>query len=189
MLESTQFYDHHAIYVVTSPLRLKLLFMGRKLQGIRCLPLPGLKQKIASATSAIKSVFGQEDTRPDPAEKLERLRDRMIKVRELFHDKDSTEFVIVTIPTVMAISESSRLRASLKKENVPVKRLIVNQVLPPSASDCKFCAMKRKDQMRALDMIQNDPELSGLSLIQAPLVDVEIRGVPALQFLGDIVWK
>ncbi|CAL5404539.1 unnamed protein product [Camellia sinensis] len=148
-----------------------------------------LKQKIASATSAIKSVFGQEDTRPDPAEKLERLRDRMIKVRELFHDKDSTEFVIVTIPTVMAISESSRLRASLKKENVPVKRLIVNQVLPPSASDCKFCAMKRKDQMRALDMIQNDPELSGLSLIQAPLVDVEIRGVPALQFLGDIVWK
>ncbi|KAI8008732.1 ATPase ARSA1 [Camellia lanceoleosa] len=126
-----------------------------------------LKQKIASATSAIKSVFGQEDTRSDPAEKLERLRDRMIKVRELFHDKDSTEFVIVTIPTVMAISESSRLCASLKKENVPVKRLIVNQVLPPSASDCKFCAMKRK----------------------APLVDVEIRGVPALQFLGDIVWK
>lgn len=45
---------------------------------------------------------------------------------------------------VMAVSESSRLRASLKKENVPVKRLIVNQILPPSASDCKFCAMKRK---------------------------------------------
>lgn len=45
---------------------------------------------------------------------------------------------------VMAVSESSRLRASLKKENVPVKRLVVNQVLPPSSSDCKFCAMKRK---------------------------------------------
>ncbi|PON35770.1 Arsenical pump ATPase [Parasponia andersonii] len=46
-----------------------------------------------------------------------------------------------------------------------------------------------KDQMRALDMIRSDPELSNLTLIQAPLVDVEIRGVPALQFLGDIVWK
>ncbi|KAF7820153.1 ATPase ARSA1-like [Senna tora] len=148
-----------------------------------------LKQKIASATSAIKSVFGQEGPRQDAADKLEKLRERMIKVRELFHDSDSTEFVIVTIPTVMAVSESSRLRASLKKENVPVKRLIVNQVLPPSASDCKFCAMKRKDQMRALDMIQNDPELSGLMMIQAPLVDVEIRGVPALKFLGDIIWK
>uniref|UniRef100_A0A3Q7GTQ3 Uncharacterized protein n=1 Tax=Solanum lycopersicum TaxID=4081 RepID=A0A3Q7GTQ3_SOLLC len=46
-----------------------------------------------------------------------------------------------------------------------------------------------QDQSRALDMIQNDPELSSLMLVQAPLVDVEIRGVPALQFLGDIVWK
>ncbi|KAE7996989.1 hypothetical protein FH972_001665 [Carpinus fangiana] len=148
-----------------------------------------LKQKISSATSAIKSVFGQEQTGNDAGDKLERLRERMVKVRELFRDADSTEFVIVTIPTVMAVSESSRLHASLKKENVPVKRLIVNQILPPSASDCKFCAMKRKDQMRSLDMIGSDPELSSLTLIQAPLVDVEIRGVPALKFLGDIVWK
>lgn len=51
---------------------------------------------------------------------------------------------------VMAVSESSRLRGSLKKENVPVKRLIVNQVLPPSSSDCKFCAMKRKVQYRSV---------------------------------------
>ncbi|XP_057732592.1 ATPase GET3B [Arachis stenosperma] len=148
-----------------------------------------LRQKIASATSAIKSVFGQEETQQAAADKLEKLRERMIKVRELFRDTDATEFVIVTIPTVMAVSESSRLSASLKKENVPVKRLIVNQILPPSASDCKFCAMKRKDQMRALDMIQNDPELASLTMIQAPLVDVEIRGVPALKFLGDIIWK
>ncbi|XVE75381.1 hypothetical protein DITRI_Ditri12bG0089900 [Diplodiscus trichospermus] len=148
-----------------------------------------LRQKIVSATSAIKSVFGQEETPQNAADKLERLRERMVKVRELFRDTDSTEFVIVTIPTVMAVSESSRLRASLKKENVPVSRLIVNQILPPSASDCKFCAVKRKDQMRALDMISNDPELSSLKLIQSPLVDMEIRGVPALKFMGDIVWK
>ncbi|KAL0298766.1 UNVERIFIED_CONTAM: ATPase ARSA1 [Sesamum radiatum] len=148
-----------------------------------------LRQKISAATSAIKSVFGQEETQQNAADKLEKLRERMIKVRELFRDTNSTEFVIVTIPTVMAISESSRLCASLRKESVPVKRLVVNQILPPSASDCKFCAMKRKDQTRALGMIQNDPELSSLTMIQAPLVDVEIRGVPALQFLGDIVWK
>ncbi|KAK9995841.1 hypothetical protein SO802_020527 [Lithocarpus litseifolius] len=92
-------------------------------------------------------------------------------------------------PQVMAVSESSRLRASLKKENALVKRLIVNQILPPSASDCKFCAMKRKDQSRALDMIRDDTELSSLELIQAPLVDVELRGVPALKFLGDVIGK
>ncbi|TYI07705.1 hypothetical protein ES332_A10G244900v1 [Gossypium tomentosum] len=148
-----------------------------------------LREKIASATSAIKSVFGQEETRQNAADKLEQLRERMVKVRDLFRDTDSTEFVIVTIPTVMAVSESSRLRASLNKENVPVRRLIVNQILPPSALDCKFCAVKRKDQMRALDMIRNYPELLSLKLIQSPLVDMEIRGVPALKFMGDIVWK
>ncbi|KAJ0988300.1 hypothetical protein J5N97_006656 [Dioscorea zingiberensis] len=148
-----------------------------------------LKKKLSSATSAIKSVFGQEEPRQDAADKLEQLRERMAKVRELFRDTESTEFVIVTIPTVMAVNESSRLHASLKKENVPVKRLVVNQVLPPSSSDCKFCAMKRKDQMRALDLIQNDPELMSLKIIQSPLVDVEIRGVPALRFMGEMVWK
>ncbi|KAL0308198.1 UNVERIFIED_CONTAM: ATPase ARSA1 [Sesamum calycinum] len=89
-----------------------------------------LRQKISAATSAIKSVFGQEETQQN---------------------------------AVMAISESSRLCASLRKESVPVKRLVVNQILPPSASDCKFCAMKRKGQTRALGMIQNDPELSSLT--------------------------
>ncbi|KAJ0657285.1 putative arsenite-transporting ATPase [Helianthus annuus] len=154
-------------------------------------PIVFMKKKIASATSAIKSVFGTEQPSlaEGPTDKLEQLRERMAKVRDLFRDSETTEFVIVTIPTFMAVRESSRLHASLKKEKVPVKRLIVNQILPPSATDCKFCSMKRKDQMRALDMIRNDPELGSLVLTEAPLVDVEIRGIPALQFMGNMVWK
>ncbi|KAK4356027.1 hypothetical protein RND71_024998 [Anisodus tanguticus] len=65
---------------------------------------------------------------------------------------------------VMAISESSRLCASLKKEDVPVKRLIANQE--------KLMVEASQDQSRALDMIQNDQELSSLMLVQAPLVGV-----------------
>ncbi|KAJ0021706.1 hypothetical protein Pint_32116 [Pistacia integerrima] len=148
-----------------------------------------MKEKLASATSALKSFLGKEETQLDAPHKLEQLKERMAKVRDLFRDKDTTEFVIVTIPTVMAVSESSRLHASLRKEGVPVQRLIVNQVLPPSASDCKFCTMKRKDQMRALDIVKTDSELASLRLIQAPLFDVEIRGVPALKFMGDAVWR
>ncbi|KAG8655208.1 hypothetical protein MANES_04G017100v8 [Manihot esculenta] len=139
-----------------------------------------LKRKLASASSALKSLFGKKEAGQDISEKLEdklgELREKMARVRHLFQDSDTTEFIIVTIPTVMAVNESSRLHASLRKESVPVRRLIVNQVLPPSTSDCKFCAMKRKDQMRALDIIQNDPALSSLRSIQAPLFDVEIRG-------------
>ncbi|CAM6083865.1 unnamed protein product [Calypogeia fissa] len=149
-----------------------------------------LKQKLSSATNAIKSVFGQGDGKVDTAaEKLEKLKERMIMVREIFRDKEATEFIIVTIPTVMAVSESSRLRESLRKEGVPVKRLIVNQILPPSSSDCKFCAIKRKDQQRAMDIVRRDPNLQDLQLIESPLFDLEIRGVPALTFMGNLVWK
>ncbi|PIN18131.1 putative arsenite-translocating ATPase [Handroanthus impetiginosus] len=151
-----------------------------------------LKKKIASATAALKSAFGkgepQQDSFPQ-SDELEQLRERMTKVRDLFRNSEMTEFVIVTIPTVMALSESSRLCVSLRKEKVPVQRLIVNQLLPPSASDCKFCAMKRKDQTRALDMIKKDSALAKLKLIESPMFDVEIRGVPALKFMGDIVWR
>ncbi|KAK6163350.1 hypothetical protein DH2020_000214 [Rehmannia glutinosa] len=135
-----------------------------------------LKKKIASATSALKSAFGKGEPQQDGNDKLEQLRERMAKVRDLFRDPETTD-------------ESSRLCASLRKEKVPVQRLIVNQLLPPSASDCKFCSMRRKDQMRALDMIQKDSELAKLKLIEPPLIDVEIRGVPALKFMGDLVWR
>lgn len=43
--------------------------------------------------------------------------------------------------------------------------------------------------MRALDMIQKDPQLACLRLIESPLVDAEIRGVPALKFMGDMIWR
>ncbi|CAE6251743.1 unnamed protein product [Arabidopsis arenosa] len=149
-----------------------------------------LKKKITAAASAFKSVFGKkEKQQQELPNELDQLKERMEKVRNVFRDANTTEFVIVTIPTVMAINESSRLHASLRKENVPVHRLIVNQLLPQSESDCKFCSMRRKEQTRVLGLIQNDTELSGLKLIQSPLLDAEIRGVPALKFMGDLIWK
>ncbi|EFH40958.1 anion-transporting ATPase family protein [Arabidopsis lyrata subsp. lyrata] len=149
-----------------------------------------LKKKITAAASAFKSVFGKKEIQQkELPNELDQLKERMEKVRNVFRDANTTEFVIVTIPTVMAINESSRLHASLRKENVPVHRLIVNQLLPQSESDCKFCSMRRKEQTRVLGLIQNDTELSGLKLIQSPLLDAEIRGVPALKFMGDLIWK
>ncbi|PHU03898.1 hypothetical protein BC332_29149 [Capsicum chinense] len=61
-----------------------------------------MMKKIASTTSALKSMFNKEDSqRDDASDKLEQLRERMEKVRDLFHHSAATEFIIVTIPTVM----------------------------------------------------------------------------------------
>ncbi len=165
-------------------------------------------------------------------------------MKDLFRNAATTEFVIVTIPTVLAITESGRLASSLKAEGVPVRRLVVNQLLRPGGADLKaaraevegasealraalaaaraagapageadaadaaaaaltaaatalaaavtpdvnFCSGKRKDQARALQLVPADPGLAGLQRIDAPLFDLEIRGVPALQFMGSQVW-
>jgi anion-transporting ArsA/GET3 family ATPase len=53
----------------------------------------------------------------------------MEEARQLFRDKERTEFIIVTIPTVMAVAESERLAASLQTEQVPVKRIVMNQLV------------------------------------------------------------
>lgn len=53
---------------------------------------------------------------------------RMEEARALFRDPATTEFVIVTIPTVMAAAESSRLAKALRAESVPVNTILINQV-------------------------------------------------------------
>ncbi|CAN7063896.1 unnamed protein product [Brassica oleracea var. botrytis] len=92
---------------------------------------PTLKKKITAAASAFTSVFDKKEMQqqgPVNSLFLDQLKERMEKVLNVFRDVDTTDFFIVTIPTVMAINESSGLHESLRKENVPVHRLIVIQL-------------------------------------------------------------
>ena len=57
-------------------------------------------------------------------------------VRDLFRDAETTEFVIATIPTVLGVNESGRLLRALRHDNIPCKRIIVNQVRFGGLSCC-----------------------------------------------------
>ena len=61
------------------------------------------------------------------------LQESVIMVRDLFRNKETTEFVIATIPTMLGINESSRLLKALRKEDIPCRRIIVNQAGHPLA--------------------------------------------------------
>ena len=37
--------------------------------------------------------------------------------------------------------------------------------------------------------INGNANLQDLRIIQSPLFDLSIRGVPALKFMGDLVWR
>jgi arsenite-transporting ATPase len=196
-----------------------------------------LRQKLTGMGDAVKGLFGVGDEAPDEAvQKLEKLKAQLNEVKALFRDEKTTEFVIVTIPTVLGISESGRLLGELRKERVPVSRIVINQIVQVSGEGFKervgdlkaketalteaiaelndagatealesmlaaqrdvtkdaqaavtFCTVKAKDQRRAMEMLDEDAGLQTLQRIEAPLFDMEIRGVPALQFMGGQVW-
>lgn len=147
-----------------------------------------LRKKLSGATAAVRSLFGTGESQDEVVAKLEQLQTRIKIVKDLFRDKQSTEFIIATIPTFLGVNESGRLLKALRKEDIPCKRIIVNQVIGPTMGDA-YIRMKLKDQQASLAMIETDPDLKDLRKVQAPMVDLEVRGVPALQYFGNVVWK
>ena len=51
-----------------------------------------------------------------------------------------------------------------------------------------YLSMKLKDQARSLNILRNDPALSGLERLEAPYLDLEVRGLPALTYFGQQLW-
>ncbi len=62
------------------------------------------------------------------------------------------------------------------------------QVIGEGMGDA-FLRLRLKDQQKAMDMITSDEQLKGLQLVRAPLIDLEVRGIPALQYFGGVVWQ
>ncbi|KAG2424744.1 hypothetical protein HYH02_015126, partial [Chlamydomonas schloesseri] len=147
-----------------------------------------LRKKLNGATSVVRGLFGAGESQDEAVEKLELLQQRVRMVKALFRDRAQTEFIIATIPTYLGVNESSRLLHALRAEHIPCKRIIVNQIVGPQQGDA-YLRLKMKDQIAALEMVANDPGLRPLRKVIAPMVDVEVRGVPALQYFGNVVWK
>lgn len=98
------------------------------------------------------------------------------------------DFVIATIPTVMALEESARLVKQLRAERVPCSTIIVNQIVSDRMGG-KYIQMKLKEQRAAMDMLASSPHLDKLQVIQGKLVDLEVRGVPALTYFANTLWS
>ena len=155
-----------------------------------------LRAQLRSAGGLLRGLFGQGDDDGDASvDKLAALQKNIQAVADLFRDAARTEFIIVSIPTLMSVRESGRLAAALREEGVPCRRMIVNQCIPDpdktwdgTVTDCKFMDRVRKSQRAAIKEVEEGPGFSDLQVIRAPLFDLEVRGVPALQFLGRTVF-
>jgi anion-transporting ArsA/GET3 family ATPase len=50
----------------------------------------------------------------------------MMELQELFRDEAKSEFVVVTIASVLAVAESERLVKQLREQEVPVRHMVVS---------------------------------------------------------------
>ena len=153
---------------------------------IRLLELPGLLQQWVSILDLMMKkhrfmarTFSRGRYLPDDCDRwLVTMAGDAKRVEQLLQDAAATEFVVVTIPEEMAVAESERLVAALKRLRIPVRNLVVNHVVEQD-SPCPFCQGRRAEQAGSLDRIQR--EFADLNLLKLPQLPCEVRGVESLR--------
>lgn len=112
------------------------------------------QKKFKGIFSSFKGLFGGGSTQeaPDPLDSIERLREKIAIGKEKLTDETSTEFIPVTIPTMLSLWETDRLIRALIKNNINSKRIIINQINPENPN-CVFCKNKNSIHMKVIDKI------------------------------------
>lgn len=102
------------------------------------------------------------------------------RVRRLLQDADTTEFIVVTIPEALAVSQTVDLVAALREAKIPSSHLILNNVVPENT--CAFCASRRRMQARHRAALT--AELPAYRITDVPLQPEDVRGLPHLRDIG-----
>lgn len=115
------------------------------------------------------------------AEELVALSKSIKRVAALMSDAASCEFAGVSIPERMSLEETLRLAESLKRLKVPMRSLLVNNVVTREAARaCDFCAARRRAQRRVMKEFRRAfPE--GVEIYTAPQHPAEVRGRASLE--------
>jgi arsenite-transporting ATPase len=115
------------------------------------------------------------------AEELIALSKAIKRVIALLTDTEGCEFIGVAIPERMSLEETIRLTETVERLKVPMRRLLVNSVVPErAAAHCDFCRARREAQTGTLEEFAR--RFKGkYELFIAPQQSHEIRGVESLQ--------
>lgn len=100
------------------------------------------------------------------------------EVRRFLRAPDRNRFIAVTIPEAIVINETKRMLADLKSYGIPVRHLIVNNVVPENRK-CSFCMARRDEQQKYLQMLYR--ELVSCRIVEVPLHSSEVRGLESLK--------
>ena len=143
-----------------------------------------LRQRMASSFKAIKRLFGGgQQEEGDLKTALEGIRSRVEKARLHLQNADETEFVPITIPTLMSIWETERLLQALREFKIHCGRILVNQVNPEN-DNCPYCQVRYKQQTLVISDFE-DLYANEFRIRKILMSIEEIRGIARLEEFGN----
>jgi arsenite-transporting ATPase len=113
------------------------------------------------------------------------LKKTVNRIGSLLRDSQRCEFIVVTIPEDMAILETERLVQDLGTYGIPVKQLVMNNVL--ESGDCPFCRERRKGQQKYLNQVRK--RFAHLETIIISLRSSEVKGIDALHSFKEALFQ
>ena len=115
-------------------------------------------------------------------EALEMMKKRINLAKEILRNPDKTHYILVMIPEEMSIMESFRTLKVLDEYGIPLKSIIVNQIMPENRN-CEFCMGKREFQQKRLVEIRK--RFGEYKIMEIPLFKEEIKGIDILNKLKE----
>jgi len=111
---------------------------------------------------------------------LDNMRSDLKHVRQIFSDRNMTEFIIVMLPEQLSLLETKRLISSLDKQHVPCNHIVVNGI--QEDGDCQVCSTIRNRQNEIITKLQED--FPSMGIIQVPLAPQSIQGSAGLEWFA-----
>ncbi len=153
---------------------------------LRLLAMPQILGRIAGVLDGMlaKHRFLAEtlggEYRADPTDALiTEIERESGELGALLRDSKRCGFSWVLLPEVAALEEARDGVRALEDASMTVAEIIVNRVAPPASGRCDFCSARRRSEAGVIAATR--AAFPGRSLVAAPDLGAEPRGVPALR--------
>jgi arsenite/tail-anchored protein-transporting ATPase len=119
--------------------------------------------------------------------RVEMYRQRMVELSDMLRDPARAEFVVITIPTIMAVEETKRLVNTLYDDGIWVRHVVANMIIPSDNLALQESYLRRLRSGQARELAFATEELGDefdLDITPVFRFDSEVRGVFALRALA-----
>ena len=152
---------------------------------IRFLETPELAQNWLHAAARMLLKYKSTVRLGKLAELVVKYSRQVRTLRQQLVDSAQTEFIAVTIPEAMAVTESERLLRRLDGLEITCRQMLVNKVTQNSR--CSHCAARRvEEQCYIQQLIAEHPDLR---LAQTPQLPHPVRGIEHLVEFGEMLYQ